>query len=52
VSLRNTHAKQPVTVAIRRLRIEIAGAPEGAVAVLHPIAFKTPICVGHYDAPP
>jgi hypothetical protein len=51
VSLCNAHAKKPLTMTVRRPRIEVAGAPERAIAVLHPLAFETPFCLGHETTP-
>src|SRR4051812_22193626 len=51
VSLCNAHAEKPLTMTVSRPRIEVARAPEGAVAVLHPFAFETPFCLGHDMTP-
>jgi hypothetical protein len=47
VSLCNAHAKKTLAMTVRRLRVEVAGAPKGAIAILHPFAFETPFCLGH-----
>src|SRR4030081_2926266 len=46
VSLCNAHAKKTLAMTVRRLRVEVAGAPKGAIAILHPFAFETPFCLG------
>src|SRR4051812_44403526 len=51
VSLCNAHAKKPLTMTVRRPGIEVAGAAERAIAVLHPLAFQTPFCLGHETTP-
>jgi hypothetical protein len=47
----DVHADQSRAVAIGRPGIEVTRATEGAVAVLDPVALKTPFSLRHVISP-
>src|SRR5207248_7614589 len=47
----NAHTDQPLTVAMRRSRIEVTRTAESTVAVLDPVALKTPFSLWHVISP-
>jgi hypothetical protein len=51
MALGDAHPKKALALALGGLRIEVARASEGAVAVLYPFALQAPIGLRH-DMPP
>src|SRR6266851_2745887 len=47
----NAHADEPLAVAMRRSRIEVTRTAESTVAVLDPVALKTPFSLWHVVPP-
>src|SRR5947209_8385577 len=47
----NAHTDEPLAVAMRRSRVEVTRTAESTVAVLDPVALKTPFSLRHVIPP-